>query len=116
MKIFLAKTHLILPRILKCKKNEIDFDSFLALAEENKIIYNQAPVNTLIEGVEKLKNCFFTNGYFTLGDEREFENNNFFQDSNQLAQFLDKIVDKYDDHPLYILQAIFRDILEFLNE
>ena len=49
--------------------NEIDLGPFLELAEENKIIYNQVPINTLIEDMEKLKNGFFTNGYFSLGEE-----------------------------------------------
>ena len=40
------------------KENEIDLGLFLELAEENKIIYNQVPVNTLIEDTEKLKNGF----------------------------------------------------------
>ena len=39
--------------------NEIDLDLFLVLAEENKIIYNQVPVNTLKEDMEKLTNGFF---------------------------------------------------------
>ena len=37
---------------------EIDLSLFLNLAEELKIIYNQTPVNTLIEDMEKLKNGF----------------------------------------------------------
>ena len=34
------------------EENEIDLGLFLELAEENKIIYNQTPVNTLIEDME----------------------------------------------------------------
>ena len=41
--------------------DEIDLGFFLNIAEENKIIYYQAPVNTLIEDMEKLKNGFFKN-------------------------------------------------------
>ena len=50
--------------MLKCKKKEkeIDLGLFFELAEENKIIYNQVPENTLIEHMEKLKNGSFTNG------------------------------------------------------
>ena len=44
------------------EENEIDLGLFLELAEENKIIYNQVPINNLIEDMEKLKNGFFTNG------------------------------------------------------
>ena len=44
------------------EENEIDLGLFLELAEENKIIYNQVPINTLVEDMEKLKNGFFTNG------------------------------------------------------
>ena len=72
---------------------------FLELAEENEIIYNQVPVNTLIEDMEKLKNVFITNGYFSLGDEGEIDTDRFFEDSNELAKFIDKILDKNDDHP-----------------
>ena len=78
---------------------EIDLGLFLELAEENKIIYNQTPVTILIEDMEKLKNGFFTNGYFTLGEEGEIDTNRFFKDSDELAKFIDKILDKYDDHP-----------------
>ena len=42
--------------------NEIDLDLLLEIAEENKIICNQTPVNTLIEDMEKLQNGFFTDG------------------------------------------------------
>ena len=73
------------------EENEIDLGFFLKLAEENKIIYNQTPVNILIEDMEKLRNGFFTNGYFSLGDEREIDTNRFFKDSNELAEFIDKI-------------------------
>ena len=81
------------------EENEIDLGLFLELAEENKIIYNQIPINTLIEDMEKLKNGFFTNGYFHLGHEGEIDTNRFFKDSDELAKFIDKILDKYDDHP-----------------
>ena len=36
------------------EENEINFGFFLELSEKNKIIYNQAPVNTLIEETRKL--------------------------------------------------------------
>ena len=58
----------------------IDLGLFLELAEENKIIYNQVPVITLIEDMKKLKNGFFTNGYFTLGEDGEIDTNRFFKD------------------------------------
>ena len=89
--------------------NEIDLGLFLELAEENKIIYNQIPINTLIEDMEKLKNGFFTNGYFTLGEDGEIDTNRFFKDSDELAKFIDKILDKYDDHPsIYYTGNIYR--------
>ena len=72
---------------------------FLDLAEENKIISNQTPVNTFLEDMEKFKNGFLTNGYFSLDDEREIDTNRFFKDSGELATFIHKILDKYDDHP-----------------
>ena len=49
--------------------------------------------------MEKLTNGFFTNGCFNLGDDDgEIDTNRFFKDSRELAQFIDKILDKYDDH------------------
>ena len=42
---------------------------------------------------------FFTNGYFSLGDESENDSNRFPKDSSELAKLVDKILDKYDDHP-----------------
>ena len=36
------------------EENEIDVGLFLELAEQNKIIYNQVPINILIEDMEKL--------------------------------------------------------------
>ena len=49
--------------------------------------------------MEKLKNVFFTNGHFSLGDDGEIDTNRFFKDSNEIAEFIDKTLDKYDDHP-----------------
>ena len=96
------------------EENEIDLGLFLELAEENKIIYNQVPVNNLIEDMKKLKNGFFTNGYFTLGEEGEIDTNRFFKDSNELAKFIDKILDKYDDHPsIYYTGNIYRYFKNF---
>ena len=83
----------------KKKENEIDLGLFLVLAEENKIFYNQTPVNTLMENMQKLRNGFFTNDYFSLGDDGEIDTNRFFKDTDELAKFIDKILDKYDDHP-----------------
>ena len=92
----------------------IDLGLFLELAEENKIIYNQVPTSTLIEDMEKLKNGFFTNGYFTLGEEGEIDTNRFFKDSNELAKFIDKILDKYHDHPsIYYTGNIYRYFKNF---
>ena len=96
------------------EENEIDLGLFLELAEENKIIYNQVPVNTLIEDMQKLENGFFTNGYFSLGEEGEIDTNRFFKDSNELAEFIDKILDKYDDHPsIYYTGNIYRYFKNF---
>ena len=81
------------------EENEVDLGLFLELAEENKIIYKQTPVNTLIEGMQKLKNGFFTNGYFSLGDDGGLDTTGFFKDSDELDKFIDKILDKYDDRP-----------------
>ena len=52
---------------------------------------------------------FFTNVYFSLGDDGEIDTNRFFKDSNQLAEYIDKILDKYDDFPsIYYTDNIFR--------
>ena len=81
------------------EENERDLGLFLEIAEENKIIYNQTPINNLIEDMQKLSNGSFTNSYFTLGEAGEIDTNRFFKDSNELAKFIDKTLDKYDDHP-----------------
>ena len=49
--------------------------------------------------MEKLKNGFLRNDYLSLGDESEIGTNRFFKDGNEFAKFIDKIIDKYDDHP-----------------
>ena len=72
------------------KDNGIYLGFLFELAEENKIIYNQVLLNTLVEDMEKMKNGFSTNGYFTLGDERKIDTKRFFKDSNELAKFIDK--------------------------
>ena len=93
---------MILQNVLKSKKKtdiEIDIGSFFELAEENNIIHYQMAVNTLIEDMEKLKFCFFKNGCFTLGDKGEIITNSFFIDSSGLAKFIDKSLDKFDEHP-----------------
>ena len=91
------------------EENEIDLGLFFEIAEENKIIYNQIPETTLIEDMEKLKNGFFTNGYFTLGEEGEIDTNRLFRNCDELAKFIDKILDKNDDHPsIYYTGNIYR--------
>ena len=42
---------------------------------------------------------FFTNGFFTLGDGGEIDSRRCFKDSIELAKFIDKTIDKHDDHP-----------------
>ena len=101
---------------LQKEDTEIDLGLSLELAEENKIIYNQTPVNTLIEDMEKLKNGFFRNGYFSLGDDGEIDTNRIFRDSNERAEFIDKVIDEYDDHPSKIIQVFIVGVLEILNE
>ena len=44
--------------------------------------------------MEKLKHGFFTNGYFGLGADGEIDTKRVFQDSNELAKFIDTILDK----------------------
>ena len=64
--------------------------------------------------MEKLPNGFFTNGYFTLGEEGENDTNRFFKNSDELARFIDKILDKFDDHPsIYYTGNIYRYFTNF---
>ena len=74
--------------------NEIYLGLFLELADENKILYNQTPKNTSREDMEKLRTGLLTNGYFSLGDDGDIDINRFFKNSNQLANFIDKLLDK----------------------
>ena len=84
---------------MKKEENEIDLGIFFELAEETKNVYNQIPVKTFMDDMEKMENGFFTNGSFTLGDEGEIGTNRFFRDSSELAKFIHIMLDKYDDHP-----------------
>ena len=109
----LPPARLILRNMLK-GENEIDFGLFFGLADENKIIYNQTPVNTVIEDMENLKIGFFANGYSSLGDAGEIDTNRFFKDCSELAKFIDKILDKYDDHPsIYYPGKVYRYFKKF---
>ena len=42
---------------------------------------------------------FFTNGYFSPGDEGEIDTYRFLKVSNEIAKFIDKLLNKYDDLP-----------------
>ena len=97
------------------EKIEIYLGLFLELAEKkNNTIYNQIPVNTLIEDMEKNFNGWF----FTLGEEGEIDISRFFKDKDELAKFIGKIIDKSDDqiYVLCFIQLKFTGILEVLNE
>ena len=50
--------------------------------------------------MEKLTNGFFTNGCFNLGYEREIDTNRFVKESDELGNFRDKKLLKFDDHLL----------------
>ena len=85
---------------MKKEENEKDLGLFFELAGENKFIYKQVPVNTLIDYMVNMKNGLFTNRSLTLGDdEGAIDTNRFFKDSNYLAKFIHKTINKYDDHP-----------------
>ena len=93
----------------KQDENEIDLGLFLELAERNKIVYNQVPVNALIKDMEKLRKGFLTNGFLSLGDDGEIDANRIFKDSKELAEFIDEILDKDDDHTsIYYTGNIYR--------
>ena len=64
--------------------------------------------------MEKLKNGFFTNGHFSLGEEGEIDTKRFFKNSDELAKFIDKTLDKYDDYPsIYYTGNIHRYFRNF---
>ena len=83
---------------MQTEENEIDLGLLFELAEQNKIIYNQLPVKTPKEDIEKMKIRILTNGCFTLVDEGEIETIRFFRDNGELAKFIDEILYKFDDH------------------
>ena len=92
----------------------MDGGLFFELTEENKVIYNQVPVKTLLEDMEKLNNGCFTTEYFGLCDEKEIDTDRFFKDSNKLAKLIDKTLDKYDDLPaIKFTGNIFRCLRNF---
>ena len=67
--------------------------------------------------MEKLKNGFFTNGNFSLGDYGEIDTHRFFEDSYELTEFIDKILDKYDDHlSIYYTDNVYRYFKKILDE
>ena len=87
---------------------------FFELVEEDETVYNQIPVNTLIEDMEKMEDGFSKNVVFFLGDEGEIETNRLFRNSSELAKFIDKKLDKYDDHPsIYYMGKINRYFRNF---
>ena len=64
--------------------------------------------------MDKLKFGFLTNVYFSLGDNGEIDDNGFFKDSEELAKFIDKKLDKFDDHPsIYYTGNIYRSFRLF---
>ena len=59
--------------------------------------------------MEKIENVFFTHAVFILRDQWEITSKRFFRDSGELAKFIDRILDKYDDHPsIYYTSDIYR--------
>ena len=68
--------------------------------------------------MERLTNGFFTNGYFSLGDDGVIDTKGVSKDSDELTKFIHKILDEYDDHPFINytgnIQRIFR-IFEQVN-
>ena len=69
---------------------------FFELAEE-EFFYNQTPVKSLVEDMKKLKDGFLRNGLFVRREEGEIEDNRFLRDSEELANFINKILDKHHD-------------------
>ena len=57
---------------------------------------------------------FFTNGCFILCDNGEMHTDSFSKTSNDLAKFLDKILEKDVDHPsLYYTGKIYKHFRNF---
>ena len=48
--------------------------------------------------MKKLRKGFFTNGYFSLSEDGGIHTKSFFKNSTELSKFMDKILNKYDDH------------------
>ena len=64
--------------------------------------------------MEKLTNGFFTNGNFNLSDDGEIDTNRFVKDRDNLTKFVDKILQKYDDHPsIYYTGNVYRYFRNF---
>ena len=42
---------------------------------------------------------FLKIGYFSPGDDGEIDTKRLFKESDKLAKFIDKILDKYENHP-----------------
>ena len=64
--------------------------------------------------MEKLKNGFLTKGYYSLCFEGEIDINRFFKDNDKLAKFIDKILDKFDNHPsIYYTGSFYRYFRDF---
>ena len=59
--------------------------------------------------MEQLRKGFFTNGFFSLGDDGgDIDLKRFSKDSDELAKIVDKISVKYDDHlPIFYTGKIY---------
>ena len=60
--------------------------------------------------------AIFMNGYFTLGDKGEINPNRFFKNSDELAKFVNKIINKYDAYTSVYYTVIFTGKLGILNK
>ena len=98
------------------EKNEICLGLFFERAEENKMIYNQVPVITLIEEKKKLKYGIFKIGYFTLGDEGDWNYKIFLEIVVNWQNSQTKYLINITTILLYIIWAIFIGVFELSNE
>ena len=74
------------------KKARIDTVRFRT--QEGKIVFNHAPVNTLLEEMEFLRNGFYTKAVFIINGEEEIDTDRFFRESRVLAEIIKRKVDK----------------------
>ena len=109
---------MILQASLKEKKKRwsTDLGLFSELVEEDKVVYNQIPVNTLKEHMEKLKDGFFKKGVSFQVTREKLKLIDFFEIVVNWQNSQTKNLINMTTIILYLIVAKLIDILEILNE